>query len=147
MDGSFYFSRWNLGVVLELKGHVPEAIAEYQKAIELSGDPVPMGYLGRLYGLSGRKDEARKILDQLRQMRAQHYVPAYSLACVHIGLGERSEAVKWLEKGYEERDGFDLGAIRVDPILFPLHGDAGFEALAERVLPAKDFTKPAMPSK
>ena len=147
MDGSFYFSRWNLGLVLELKGHVPEAIAQYQKAIELSGDPMPMGYLGRLYGLSGRKDEARKILDQLRQMRAQHYVPAYSLACVHIGLGERSEAVKWLEKGYEERDGFDLGAIRVDPILFPLHGDAGFEALAERVLPAKGFTKPPMPSK
>ena len=56
MDGNFYFARWNLGIALELKGENSEAIAEYQKAIELSGgDATPMGYLGRIYGLTGRK--------------------------------------------------------------------------------------------
>jgi TolB-like protein/Flp pilus assembly protein TadD len=145
MDGSFYFARWNLGLALELKGSIPEAIAEYQKASELSGDPVPMGYLGHIYGISGRRNEARKILEQLRQMRAQHYTCAYSFACVCLGLGERDEALKWLEQGYQERDGFDLGAIRVDPILTSLHGDAGFEALAEKIIPAANFGRGALP--
>jgi tetratricopeptide (TPR) repeat protein len=140
MDGSFYFARWNLGIALELKGENSEAIEEYKKAAELSGgDPTPLGYLGRLYGLMGRKDEARKILEDLRRMRSEKYIGAYSLACVFIGLGQKDEAIDWLERGYQEHDGFSLGAIRVDPILAPLRGNPRFEALAEKIVPLGIF--------
>jgi TolB-like protein/Tfp pilus assembly protein PilF len=139
MDGSFYYARYGLALALELKGAIPDAVAEYQKTINITDDSVPLGMLGRLYASTGRKDEAQKILRQLRQIREQHYIPAYSLALVYLGLGDRNEALKWLEEGYRERDGFNIGPIRIDPLLTPLHGDPRFEALAEKIVPAAQF--------
>ena len=139
MDGSFYYARENLGLALEVKKEIPEAIVEFQKAIAVTDDPVPLSYLGNLYGLIGRKDEARKILDQLRDVHAQHYIPAYCFAVVSLGLGDRDDALKWLEQGYREDDGFNIGEIRIDPLLGSLHGDPRFETLAEKIIPAKEF--------
>ncbi len=139
MDGSFYYARYGLALALELKGAIPEAITEYQKTISITDDSVPLGMLGRLYAAVGRKDEAQKILQQLRQIRGQHYIPAYSLALVYLGLGDRNQALNWLEQGYREHDGFNIGPIRVDPLLKSLHGDPRFEALAEKIVPAAQF--------
>jgi TolB-like protein/tetratricopeptide (TPR) repeat protein len=139
MDGGFYYARYLLGNALELKGSVSEAIAEYQKAIALNDDPFPKGLLGHLYGTIGRVDEARQILEQLRQARQQRYIDAYAIAVVHLGLGEREEAIKWLEQGYRDGDGFNIGPIRVDPFLDPLRGDPRFDALAEKIVPAREF--------
>jgi len=141
MDGGFYYARYALGLALELKGAVPEAIAEYQKAVGITEDPVPLGMLGRLYASQGRKDDAQKILQQLRQRREQHYTVAYSLALVYLGLGDHDEALNWLEQGYQERDGFNIGPIRVDPLLTPLRGDPRFQALAEKIVPAREFSR------
>jgi TolB-like protein/Flp pilus assembly protein TadD len=141
MDGSFYYARYGLALALELKGAIPEAIAEYQKTISITEDPVPLGMLGRLYAANGRKAEAQKILQQLRQKREQRYTAAYCLALVYLGLGDRNEALKWLEEGYRERDGFNIGPIRIDPLLTPLHGDPRFEALAEKIVPTREFGK------
>jgi adenylate cyclase len=139
MDGEFYYARFTLAEALELNGAIPEATAEYQKTISISDDPAPLGMLGRLYALHGRKDEAQQILQQLRQRRQQRYTIAYSLALVCIGLGDRNQALDWLELGYRERDGVNIGQIRIDPLLDPLHGDARFEALAEKIVPAREF--------
>jgi adenylate cyclase len=139
LDGTFYYSRYNLAQALELKGLIPDATTEYQKTISMTEDPVPHGMLGRLYGLHGQKDEALKILQKLRQNREQHYTAAYSLALIYVGLSDTNEALNWLEQGYREHDGFNIGPIRVDPLLAPLHGDPRFEALAEKIVPAAEF--------
>ena len=139
LDGTFYYSRYNLAQALELKGLIPEATTEYQKTMSMTEDPVPHGMLGRLYGLHGQKDEALKILQKLRQNREQHYTAAYSLALVYVGLSDTNEALNWLEQGYREHDGFNIGPIRVDPLLAPLHGHPRFEALAEKIVPAREF--------
>jgi TolB-like protein/Flp pilus assembly protein TadD len=139
LDGAFYYSRYNLGQALELKGLIPEATAEYQKTMSMTEDPVPLGMLGRLYGLHSQKDEALKILQKLRQNREQRYTAAYGLALIYVGLGDHNEALNWLEQGYREHDGFNIGPIRVDPLLAPLHGDPRFGALAEKIVPAREF--------
>jgi len=141
LDGTFYYARYNLAQALELKGLIPEATAEYQKTMSMTEDPVPLGMLGRLYALHGQKDAALKILQRLRQNRAQRYTAAYGLALIYVGLGDRNEALNWLEQGYREHDGFNIGPIRVDPLLAPLQGDPRFEALAEKIVPAREFGK------
>ena len=136
MDGSFYPARREYGLALELQGKIPEAISQYEKAAALTDDPIPLGALGRIYGIAGRRDEAQKIFEQLRQLRAQRYTAAYSLALAALGLGDKAEALHWLEEAYVERDGDSIGVIRVDPLLISLHGDPRFEALAEKIVPA-----------
>jgi TolB-like protein/Tfp pilus assembly protein PilF len=141
MDGTFYYARYILGQALQLSGHIAEAEKEYKKAIELATDPVPLAYLAHLYGTNGRQEEARKIVSQLLEMRKQHYVDAYCIGIAYLGLGDRAEAMNWLEQGYRDRNGYELGSLRVDPFLAPLRGDPRFEALAEKIVPAREFKR------
>jgi len=147
LDGTFYYAQRSCGLALELQGKIPEAISHYEKAASLTDAPIESGMLGRIYGIVGRKDEAQKILERLRQARAQRYTAAYSLALVALGLGNKTEAVHWLEEGFLDHDGDALGVIRVDPALASLHGDPRFEALAEKIVPARDFGKASTTSK
>ena len=137
MDPTFYYAHYNLGEALEMKGRVPEAIAEYEKAIALDDDPLPRALLGRLYAKIGRKDEARQILQRLRDSAKQRYITPYLSAMIHIGLGEKDQAIDFLEKTYEDRDGYSIGFIKVDRDLDPLRGDPRFEALVQKVFAAK----------
>jgi len=139
MDPNYYFGHYLLGQALEMKGSRDAAIAEYQKARALNDDPSVLGVLGRAYGLSGNRAEALKILDQLKALSKDRYVAAYSFALVYLGLGDKEEALRWLEQSYEDHAGADIGWIRVDPLLDSLRGDPRFETLAERIVPAREF--------
>ena len=143
MDPGYYYGYVNLGQALDLKGAPDAAIAEYQKARALNDDPYILGLLARSYGLSGNKTEAEKILSQLQEISKQRYVAAYSFALTYLGLGNIEEALRWLEQAYQNRAGNDIGWIRVDPLLDPLRGDPRFEALAEKIVPAREFKGPA----
>ncbi len=139
MDPNFYFAQWSYGLALMLQKKIPEAIAQFEKATSITDDPIPLGMLGLGYGLSGRKNDAQKILVRLLESRAQRFTPAYSLALVCLGLGDQDQAINWLEESYREHDGNNIAAIRIDPSLAPLHGNPRFEALAEKIVPAAQF--------
>jgi TolB-like protein/Flp pilus assembly protein TadD len=139
LDPGYYFAYLMLGQAFEAKGDHDAAIAEYQKARALNDDPSVLGVLAHAYAASGNKTEALKILDQLKELSKQRYVAAYSFALAYLGLGDKEEALRWLEQSYQDRAGSDVGWIRVDPLLDPLRGDSRFEALAEKIVPAAQF--------
>lgn len=147
MDGSFYFARWSLGSALEDKGELPAAMAEYQKAMGLADDPTALAYSGHLNGKLGRQDEAIKTLGKLQERSKSEYIDPYYLAIVYLSLGQREQALSSLEKSYEDRNGNNLEYIRVEPFLDPLRGDPRFEALAEKIVPAREFAQPTSPAK
>ena len=136
MDPTFDLTHWFLGQVFENKGQLAEAIAQYEKATQLSPDPAVQASLARAYALAGRKENARKILESLTTESRQRYIPAYSLAIIHLSLGEKEEALRLLEKSYEDRAPFDtgvFGSIKIDRRLDPLRGDPSFQALVQKV--------------
>ena len=139
MDPGYYYAYITLGEALEMKGAGDTAIAEYQKARALNDDPSVLGLLAHAYAASGTKTGALKILDQLKALSKQRYVAAYSFTLVYLGLGDKEEALHWLEQSYQDRAGGDIEGIRVDPFLDSLRGDPRFEALAEKVIPAAQF--------
>ena len=143
MDPGFYYAHWNLGSALAAKGALGPAIEEYQKARSLNDDPSMLGLLGRALAVSGNRTEAMKILEQLNTISKERYVSAYSFALVHLGLGDKDEALRYLEKAYEDRAGELLRYIRVDPLLDPLRGDPRFEALTEKIVPTQEFRTPS----
>jgi tetratricopeptide (TPR) repeat protein len=142
MDPSFYYAHWNLGSALAAKGSIGAAIEEYQKARALNDDPLLLALLARAYVLSGNKMEAEKILSQLKELSKERYVSAYSFALVYLGLGNKEEALHWLQKGYEDRAGNDLAYLRVEPLLDPMRGDPQFEELVAKVFAPKNQSSP-----
>ena len=139
MDGNFYFTQWSYGLALELQGKIPEAIAQFETAARITDDPFVLGLLGHAYAVSGRTEEAHKLLEKLLESRKQRYTMAYAVALIYLGLGDRPEALNFLEQSYRDHDGNAIGPIRIDPLLKPLHGDPRFEALAEKIVPAREF--------
>ena len=147
LDNRFGYGRQTLGMALQLKGQIPEAIVEYQAAIALDPSPTYLSLLGHVYGTIGRKEEATKLLGQIQDTGKSRYVDPYYLAIVHLGLGDREAALTALEKSFEELNGNTLEYIRTDPFLDPLRADPRFEALAEKIVPAREFAKGATLSK
>src|SRR5205814_9720105 len=139
MDPGFYIAHVVLSQALDAKGARDAAIAEYQKARALNDDPSVLGLLTHAYGLSGNKLEAEKILDQLKALSKARYVSAFSFSLAYLGLGNKEEALRWLEKSCQDRAGADIGWIRVDSSFDSLRGDPRFEAIAEKIVPAAQF--------
>ena len=139
MDPSFYYTHWHLGLALMAKGDLPQAIEEFKKARELNDNPSMLGLLAYAYGRSGDKTEATKIRDELQSLSKQRYASAYSFALAQLGLGDKEETLRQLEKSYQDRAGETLRFIRVDPLLDPLRRDPRFEALADKIIPAREF--------
>jgi TolB-like protein/Flp pilus assembly protein TadD len=137
LDTNFYYAHYELGIALKCKGQIDAAIAELEKAHQLNDDPIVPGLLGQAYAAGGRRDDALKILAQLKNESARRYVPAYTFAVIYLGLGDKEEALRWLEKDFSDRDGWNIGFIKVDPMLDPLRGDPRFEALAQKVFAPK----------
>ena len=140
MDPAFDLTHWFLGQAYEDKGQMAEAIAQYEKATQLNPDPAVLASLARAYALSGRKEEARQILDRLTIKSEQSYVSAYALAVIHVSLGDKEDALRLLERSYEDGAAFDTGvygSIKIDRRFGPLRGDARFEKLIERIFSAK----------
>ena len=145
MDPTFDLTHWFLGQAYEDKGQLAEAIAQYEKATQLNPDPAVLASLARAYALAGRKEEARKILDNLTTESGQRYIPAYSLAVIHLSLGDKEEALRLLEKSYEDRAPFDtgvFGSIKIDRRLEPLRGDPRFQALVRKVMSGAESETP-----
>jgi tetratricopeptide (TPR) repeat protein len=141
LDNKFGYTHWNLGQALYLKGDTAAAIAEYQKARTLDDDPQILALLGRAYADTGQKDQALELVRELEARATQQFVRGYLLALVYIGLGDKTKAIDYLEREYQNHDNIDTAWIRADPMLDPLRGDPRFEALAEKILPAREFGK------
>jgi TolB-like protein/lipoprotein NlpI len=143
MHPEFYWAHQELGLALELKGATGEAAAEYHKALELSDDPIGRALLAHAEVTIGKQNEPRQILAQLTEEAKARYVPAYAFAVIHLALGEKDQALDWLEKAAGDHDGFYINLIKVDPYLDPLRGDPRFEALAAKVFSTQKSSTPS----
>jgi TolB-like protein/Tfp pilus assembly protein PilF len=136
MDPNYGLTHWYLGLSYEQKAMYPEAAAELGKAKELlKGNMILHGDLGHLYAVSGKRNEAQKILDELQKSSKQQYDWPYQIALIYAGVGEKDRALEWLQKAYEARSDL-LIYLRVEPRLDSLHSDPRFEKLANLILPA-----------
>jgi Flp pilus assembly protein TadD len=72
-----------------------------------------MTQLGYALAKSGNREKAQATLEELKSLAAESYVPAYNFAMVYNGLGEKEEALKYLEKSFEEREA-QITFIKID---------------------------------
>jgi tetratricopeptide (TPR) repeat protein len=90
------------------------------------------GWVAREYAIAGKKDEARKILNELKELSKQQYVSPYMVAIGYAALGEREQAFEWLEKVAEEKSYYVVW-LKVDPIWDAFRTDGRFQDLLRRI--------------
>jgi len=129
-DSTDVVARWGLALVKEQLGSPTEAIAILEPIAGASLNR--MSSLGHAHAMAGRTAQARAVLDSLDARATRSYVPAYWFALLHVGLGEREEAMRSLERAYEERSSV-LAYVRLDPRLAPLRDLPRFQALVKRL--------------
>jgi TolB-like protein/DNA-binding winged helix-turn-helix (wHTH) protein/Flp pilus assembly protein TadD len=128
MDSNFAVAHYVLGQAFVQKQMYNEAITELQKAIELSGgSSACTSNLAYAYAVSGRRSEAVKILNELKNRSEKN---AYEIALIYVGLAEKDQAMTWLETAYEER--FNP-SILLRPAFDAVRSDSRFQDLLRRL--------------
>jgi adenylate cyclase len=143
----------SLAVAYVYKGLYEQGIAEFQKVIALSegdarnqanaawvyvlsgkagGDPRKKANLAWAYAMSGKRAEAIKMLIELKESSKQGSVAPISIASIYAALGEKDQALEWLQKVYEDH-AYVILYINCYPEFDSLHSDPRFADLVRRV--------------
>jgi TolB-like protein/DNA-binding winged helix-turn-helix (wHTH) protein/Flp pilus assembly protein TadD len=140
MHPHFAVAHYQLGQALAEKRMHNKAIASLQRAIELSrGNTAFESNLAYVYAISGRTDEAIKIIKDLEGRPSRPASTDPHIALIYVGLGDRDQAMRWLNKAYEAR--FNP-SILMRPAFDPLRSDVRFQDLLRRIgLPQAGSTR------
>ncbi len=114
IEPNFWAAHNGLGRVYISQKRYDEAIAELNKAIELSGGSTePVTQLGYALAKLGNREKAQATLADLKSLAAKRHVPAHNFAMIYNGLGEKNEALNYLEKSFQERE-VQMTFIKID---------------------------------
>jgi tetratricopeptide (TPR) repeat protein len=129
LDPGDQLGLYGLGLVRAAQGHFDEAVEYFGKQNLQRGFDTASALAA-----AGRTGEARQRLAAgLRRHQQQHaYVRPGWIAEVYVSLGDRDEALRWLERGYQERDAW-LALLKVWPPFDPLRSDSRFQDLLRRI--------------
>lgn len=129
----FSAAYWTLGLVQDEREDFEEAIAAFQRAVQLSPpSPRIQGALGRTFARAGKPRQAHKILEELREESKRRYVSPFELASIYFALNQLEQGFQWLTKAFQDRC-FELVAIKVDPKFDSVANDPRFSALVSQL--------------
>jgi DNA-binding winged helix-turn-helix (wHTH) protein/TolB-like protein/Tfp pilus assembly protein PilF len=132
IDQNFAPAHHTLGATYLQLGMTNEALKELERARQLDNNAWVVASLGHAYALSGRSGEALKLLAELKERSRQARLPPEEVARVYVGLGDRAQALAWLERAYEEHSDH-LAFAQVDPAFESLRSDPRFVKIFQRV--------------
>jgi serine/threonine protein kinase/Tfp pilus assembly protein PilF len=114
----------------------PQALAEFDKISDQDKATAPenqfaAGMLGWVYAVSGRRTAALKIAQEFKDLSAHAYVDFYWSGVIYAGLGDKDEAFRSLEKGYEQHS-VGILYLAADPFWDGLRSDPRYADLVHR---------------
>ena len=123
-----------IGLSLLAQGKIKEAIQAIENARTTKINFLAL--IGHAYGISGRKEEARAILNQLEAESRKQYVQPSILARIHLGLGDFEKVDALMERAFDERDWWLTFCVQ-DPRFDVVRHRPRFQAVVEKLnLPA-----------
>ena len=113
-----------------------EAIVYFNKAIAMEGIRYPrmLGWMGAAFAKSGERDQALKIINELkaRLARKENGSIAFFIAVIYSALNEKESALRWLKTAYDTHD-MEMPWLLTEPQFYNLHGEKEFHQLAKHM--------------
>ncbi|HEU0179692.1 MAG TPA: protein kinase [Blastocatellia bacterium] len=132
LEPNFAAAHYYLGLCYLMQEKRDEAGAEFEKALAIAPNtPDFIALLGYTSAVAGRRDQALRRLEELNEVAKRRYVPPLNYAAIHVGLGDRDQAFKLLEKCDEECAPW-LRGLKTDPLFESLRADSRFAGLMRR---------------
>jgi adenylate cyclase len=132
LDRTFFFPLTSEGILALQTGNFREAIEKFERSRTLDAPPFTTAYLAYAYGMSGDRTRAMATLAALKKMSPRGEVAPFSLALVHLGLGDRTRTLDYLEQAYAASSEL-LVWLKIDRIYDPLRSEPRFIALMKRL--------------
>jgi TolB-like protein/Tfp pilus assembly protein PilF len=136
LDPNYYLAHQDLAQALEASGRFDEAIQEYEKPHDPGHEPYALAFRAHVYGIKGDRAKATQLLNEMKELEQHRDVWSFGFALAYLGIGDKNEAMNWLERSYDQKQYEMLSLLKVHPMLDPLRGNLRFEMLVNRVLPA-----------
>jgi TolB-like protein/Tfp pilus assembly protein PilF len=131
-----YLSLDSYGFLLLNTGNYEEAISIFERYMNSMGTRYPrmLGWMGAAYAHAGKPDEARKIIDELKERRKHTTAGslAFFTAVIYSALGENQSALYWLKEAYDSHE-MEMPWLVSEPQLKPLHDEPAFRELVARI--------------
>jgi tetratricopeptide (TPR) repeat protein len=128
MDPRFPPAQQALEAAYAQSGMFKEAVGEQQKVLTLSGNPDLAAAIGDDYRKSGYAGVLQSWVEGLQEVSKRRYVSSYNIAQTYARLGEKDQAIAWLERAYSERDA-KLTYMKVEPAFDDINSDPRFQQL------------------
>jgi TolB-like protein/DNA-binding winged helix-turn-helix (wHTH) protein/Tfp pilus assembly protein PilF len=133
LDSKSFVAYEYMGLAYIGKKMYKEAATNLRMAVDLSGGASESSAeLLSAYAADGNLAEARRILASLEGRSRHEYVPSFSLAVAYAGLGDKTRALAYLQKAYDERCDL-VPTLKVNPLFESLHSDPRFQKLLQRI--------------
>ena len=101
--------------------HIPPDLPNYEASI-----------VGYTLASCGRRQAALRALQEMQDRAKRGFVLASKFAAVYAALGERDQALTWLEQAATQRE-WPILVLTVDPVFASLRADPRFGALVKQV--------------
>jgi tetratricopeptide (TPR) repeat protein len=130
LDPNSGMTRMRLGQAYADQHQYEQAVVQMKKALAIERRPRWLERLGRVYARWGKASESLELIKELKELSKHGYVSPSLIARIYAVLGEKEQALIWLEKAkkgdypWTSDDGFD--SLRSDP---------RFKALEARLKP------------
>jgi adenylate cyclase len=136
LDPNFILLSVWLAQTYEQKGMYAEALAELERARKIDNWSWILTEIGCVDAFLNKRDEAHKIIDELKARAAHEYIDETLMVYIYAALGEKDEAFAWMEKGYQSRAG-NLPWLEMEPKFDPLRSDPRFAEFVRRIFSAE----------
>ena len=133
VDPRLYVAHWGLGIAYWQKGLFEEAVAAYERAVDLEPSDLWLkGDLALVYAAAGKRALAQQILEEFEEKAQREYVSPLPLALAHMAVGDVDGTFAWLDKMYEEHHP-ELIWMNRQPRYDPLRDDPRWHELMRKV--------------
>lgn len=133
LDPQFPRAMVNKVVIYLKQGKNDDAVKMAHDALAASGNGIEYkANLGFVYGMTGHRREAERILSELLETSKKEFVAPNLIAWIYAGLGNTDKVFEWLEKGYQAHMGYMI-SIKIDPAFEHVQHDPRFKHLLQKI--------------